>query len=111
MSSEDLQHDVGDDDHGTTLLAEGEAGSSATPTEGHRPDTPEADKLDLRLLSLALMKLLYPKVSAANVSIFSQSQEFEFQFKFKFFSYFSIVKTYLPGENYCRADRGESYFN
>lgn len=36
---------------------------SSTPTDSLRPDTPEEDKLDLRHLSVALMKLLYPKVS------------------------------------------------
>ena len=35
----------------------------STPTESIiRPDTPEEEKLDVRHLSLALMKLLYPKV-------------------------------------------------
>ncbi len=37
---------------------------SSTPTDSMRPDTPEEEKLDLRHLSVALMKLLYPKVSA-----------------------------------------------
>lgn len=36
---------------------------SSTPTDSLRPDTPEEEKLDLRHLSVALMKLLYPKVS------------------------------------------------
>ena|SRR5699024_10520823 len=37
--------------------------ASSTPTDSFRPDTPEEEKLDLRHLSVALMKLLYPKVS------------------------------------------------
>lgn len=36
---------------------------SSTPTDSMRPDTPEEEKLDLRHLSVALMKLLYPKAS------------------------------------------------
>lgn len=35
---------------------------SSTPTDCLRPETPEEEKLDLRHLSIALMKLLYPKV-------------------------------------------------
>jgi len=37
--------------------------SSNTPTDSLRPDTPDEEKLDLKHLSVALMKLLYPKVS------------------------------------------------
>ncbi|KAJ6224218.1 hypothetical protein RDWZM_002763 [Blomia tropicalis] len=36
---------------------------SNTPTEMARPETPVEDKLDLRHLSVALMKLLYPKTT------------------------------------------------
>lgn len=36
---------------------------SSTPTDSLRPETPDEDKIDVRHLSLALMKLLFPKVS------------------------------------------------
>ena len=39
---------------------------SSTPTDSIRPDTPEEEKLDLKHLSVSLMKLLYPKVSQMN---------------------------------------------
>jgi hypothetical protein len=39
-------------------------GAVTTPTDlfFERPETPEGEKLDLRQLSLALTRLLYPKV-------------------------------------------------
>lgn len=35
----------------------------STPTDTQRAETPDDDKIDLRHISIALMKLLYPKVS------------------------------------------------
>lgn len=42
---------------------------SGTPTgDQPRPETPDEDKIDLRQMSVALMKLLYPEVSIATGS-------------------------------------------
>jgi len=47
-----------------TRSTNADGGAVTTPTDlySERPETPEGEKLDLRQLSLALTRLLYPKV-------------------------------------------------